>query len=104
MESQALKFMGYRGFAKFARGMESPEHSILKLYASELMRRLMLETSEALGPLALQFDETPLVGWTELEVPWPIAYLHSFGNTIAGGTSEVQRNIIAERVLGLPRR
>jgi alkylation response protein AidB-like acyl-CoA dehydrogenase len=34
---------------------------------------------------------------------WPRAYMNSFGVTIGGGTSEVQRNIIGERVLGLPK-
>jgi alkylation response protein AidB-like acyl-CoA dehydrogenase len=104
MEAQALKFMGYRGFAKFAKGMDSPEHSILKLYGSELARRQALTVSEALGPLALDLDRAPQVYALEHDEPWPVAYLHTFSNTIAGGTSEVQHNIIAERVLGLPRR
>jgi alkylation response protein AidB-like acyl-CoA dehydrogenase len=104
MEAQAMKCMGYRGFAKFARGMESPEHSILKLYGSELSRRLALEVTEALGPLALDLDNGPLTTGTREEEGWSVNYLRAFGNTIAGGTSEVQHNIIAERVLGLPRR
>ncbi|HZT67838.1 MAG TPA: acyl-CoA dehydrogenase family protein [Acidimicrobiales bacterium] len=104
MEAQAMKFMGYRGFAKFARGMESPEHSILKLYGSELGRRLALETTEALWPLSLDLDAAPLTVHGDDPTPWPTKYLISFANTIAGGTSEIQHNIIAERILGLPRR
>jgi alkylation response protein AidB-like acyl-CoA dehydrogenase len=104
MEAQAMKFMGYRGFAKFAKGMESPEHSVLKLFGSELARRLALEVTEALGPRSLDLDAGPTAMTQERLEPWPVAYLHAFSNTIAGGTSEVQHNIIAERVLGLPRR
>ena len=38
------------------------------------------------------------------EMPWPKRYLQTFGATISAGASEIQRNIIAQRVLGLPRR
>lgn len=103
-EAQAMKFMGYRGFAKFAKGMDSPEHSVLKLYGSELARRLALETTEALGPLALDFDHAPGTVYGRDTTAWPVRYLRSFASTIAGGTSEIQRNIIAERALGLPRK
>ena len=104
VDSQALKFLGYEGFAKFARGEASPEHSVLKLFGSELEQRLALLALEAQGSAALDVD---WAGWgmmDEREPPWAKRYLHTFANTIAGGTSEIQRNIIATRVLGLPRR
>jgi alkylation response protein AidB-like acyl-CoA dehydrogenase len=46
------------------------------------------------------------VGYDESrgEMPWISRYLKSFGVTISAGASEIQRNIIAQRVLGLPRR
>ena len=58
VDVQALKFMGYRGFGKFARGEASPEHSVLKLVGSELEQRLCRIASEAQGEGALdvQFE------------------------------------------------
>jgi len=104
VESQALKFMGYRGFAKVARGQASPEHSVMKLLGSELEQRLCLTAMEALGPAGLDVAfERHAYDETEGAPPWARQYLYTFGNTIAGGTSEIQRNIIAQRVLGLPR-
>ena len=107
IDSQALKMLGYRGFAKFAKGMVSPEHSLLKLFGSELERRVTLTAIESLGPRGLDVD-APVgesrhgKGYRDY-APWATRYLWSFSGTIAGGTSEIQRNIIAERVLGLPR-
>src|SRR5262245_21285738 len=105
VDAQALWFMGYRGFAKFARGQDSPEHSVLKLFGSETAQRAARAATEALGVDALDVD---FEGWSFDEsrgpVPWMKRYLLSYGGTIAAGTSEIQRNIIAQRVLGLPRR
>ena len=101
IDAQAMMLMGYRGFSKYAKGKSSPEHSILKLFGSETQRRLFLTGMEMVGQDAVDNDTR---GPSVLrEGSLGDQYLRSFGSTIAGGTSEIQRNIIAERVLGLPR-
>jgi alkylation response protein AidB-like acyl-CoA dehydrogenase len=105
VDAQAMWFMGYRGFAKFARGQVSPEHSVLKLFGSEVGQRAALVATEAMGVEALDVDYDGF-GYDESHgaVPWMSAYLKSYAGTVSAGTSEIQRNIIAQRVLGLPRR
>jgi alkylation response protein AidB-like acyl-CoA dehydrogenase len=105
VQAQALKLLGYQGFAKFAKGQKSPEHSVLKLMGSELRRNLALDIGEAMGAEGLDTDRHDAPSTSRgTDVSWLVHWLQSFSQTIAGGTSEIQRNIIAERVLGLPRR
>lgn len=103
VDAQALRFLGYQGFAKFARGQASPEHSLLKLMGSEIDQRMALVATEWLGASALDIAFDGLTFDFTADVPWALQYLRSFSNTIAGGTSEIQRNIIAQQVIGLPR-
>jgi alkylation response protein AidB-like acyl-CoA dehydrogenase len=88
----SLRALGYKGFSSFAQGSSAPEHSYLKLAASEQGRALYELGMELEGERAVVEGRR-----------WVQSFFTSFANTIAGGTSEIQRNIIAERVLGLPR-
>jgi alkylation response protein AidB-like acyl-CoA dehydrogenase len=107
VDAHALRLLGYRTLAKARRGVEATEQSILKLMGSEAVQRSALHMLESLGPDGLDHHvrsaaPTPLHG-EGLTASWWDRYLRSFAGTIAGGTSQIQRNIIAERVLGLPR-
>ena len=102
IDSQAMSLMGYLGFSKYTKGQASPEHSLLKLFGSETQREAFLVGTEALGLTAYNRDHNAVA--VVRRGAWADQYLRAFAATIAGGTSEIQRNIIAERVLGLPRK
>jgi alkylation response protein AidB-like acyl-CoA dehydrogenase len=96
IELQALKFTNYRALTQLMNtGIPGPEGSVSKLHWSESNQRLTKLALELLG------EEAQVVSGGDGD--WQYQQLRSRGNTIEAGTSEILRNIIAERVLGLPR-
>ena len=97
-EVAALKAMTIAGISRTARsGMPGPEGSMIRLFHGELHQRVYQLALDIVGPEALRL--TPVDG----EGVWTGPYLQSFAYTIGGGTTDIQRNIVGERVLGLPR-
>jgi alkylation response protein AidB-like acyl-CoA dehydrogenase len=108
MDSEALRLLGSAALARAARGEEDvPSLSVLKLLGSEAVQTATEHGLRAEGPDGLVHPA--ITGpFAPLNLDshygsWFDRYFRSFAATIAGGTSEIQRNIIAERILGLPR-
>jgi alkylation response protein AidB-like acyl-CoA dehydrogenase len=98
-EVEIMRYLGLRMVSSIKRnGRPGTEGSVSKLYWSHLVRRLQ-ELGLAVGGSSalLDGDDAPGHG------SWQRGYLMSFAQTIAAGSSEIQKNIISERVLGLPR-
>jgi alkylation response protein AidB-like acyl-CoA dehydrogenase len=97
-EVAALRAMTIAGISRNARtGMPGPEGSMIRLFHGELHQRVYQLALDVIGADAWRL--TPVDG----EGVWTGPYLQSFAYTIGGGTTDIQRNIVGERVLGLPR-
>jgi alkylation response protein AidB-like acyl-CoA dehydrogenase len=101
VELEMMRFTAYRTFSKILKGGDpGPEGSISKLAWSELNQRMQEFV------IALEGPASQLVRGSAYAIQggrWQHHFLRSRANTIEAGTSEIQRNIIAERVLGLPK-
>lgn len=93
-EMAAVRAMTYATISRSAHHTPGPEGSLVRLYFSEAQQRVRRLGMDILGPGNIELSPQE-EGWT-----WQ--YLRSFAATIGGGTSDIQRNIIAERILGLP--
>ena len=101
VEVRLFQLHNWRTLSRFAKGREpGPEGSALKLYWSEMSKRLHDTAMTLLGPAAPLWKgarDNPGDG------RWQRSWLYYQASSIWAGTNEIQRNIIGERVLGLPR-
>jgi alkylation response protein AidB-like acyl-CoA dehydrogenase len=96
VELEVFRLTNMRSLTRISQtGVPGPEGSILKLQWSEFNQRFQQTAMESLGPHAQL--------WGFDDGRWVFNYLRTRANTIEAGTSEILRNIIAERVLGLPK-
>jgi alkylation response protein AidB-like acyl-CoA dehydrogenase len=99
IELQAIRYTNLRSLTALVKtGIPGPEGSVSKLVWSENNQRLTKLALEILGSHATLTDGSGVA-----DGYWQYQQLRSRGNTIEAGTSEILRNIVAERVLGLPR-
>jgi alkylation response protein AidB-like acyl-CoA dehydrogenase len=98
---QALSLNGYRSLTRILRGgAPGPEGSTSKLFWSQVDQDLAQVATEVIGPYAQIAHGSP---WAPDEGQWEFYELLARGSGIRAGTSEILRNILAERVLGLPK-
>lgn len=101
IDGEAMRMTALRHLTKQLKGNPpGPEGSMEKLFWSEMYQRTLMRAVGICGPFAMLAPEDPRA---PLGGRWMHQMLYSRGRTIAAGTSEIQRGIIAQRVLGMPR-
>ncbi|MBI2878195.1 MAG: acyl-CoA dehydrogenase family protein, partial [Candidatus Rokubacteria bacterium] len=101
IDHAALKYGGARTLTRLLRGDRlGPEASAGKIWWSERHQALQDLAMEILGPYHQLIRGSP---WAVDQGLWQYTFLRSRANSIEGGTTEILRNVIAERVLGLPK-
>jgi len=100
VDNEVMRANGLRTLANIAAGIApGPESSIEKIFWSEYHQRMTDIAVELLGPQGQLVARSPEA---RPEVDWAYQYLWSRAGTIYSGSSEIQRNIIAKRVLRMP--
>ena len=101
IDTECLKYTGARAITKLLRGeMPGPEASTGKMAWVDTHQRLQEIAMEIEGPYSQLVKGSD---WAVEGGVWPHSFLRSRVNSIEGGTTEIQKNIIAERLLGLPK-
>jgi len=101
IDTECLKYTGARAITKLLRGeMPGPEASTGKMAWVDTHQRLQEIAMEIEGPYSQLVKGSD---WAVEAGVWPHSFLRSRANSIEGGTTEIQKNIIAERLLGLPK-
>jgi alkylation response protein AidB-like acyl-CoA dehydrogenase len=102
VKARVTKSFGLRAMSDQLHGRINPHMSAaMKLFTTELGQRFSETGIDLLGPYGSLWEGSPR---TPDRGRWAYQFLYDRSLTIAGGTSEVQRNIVAQRVLGLPRK
>ena len=100
IESEIFRVTNLRGLTKIMKnGVPGPEGSLGKWHWAEINQHLMELAFEIEGPYSQFADDSEHAH----EGDWQYQYLRTRANSIEGGTTDILRNIVAERVLGLPK-
>lgn len=90
----SARAMTYMVVSRAKAGLQGSESSLMRAMVGDVQQRARRLAMDIIGPEALENPE---------DDDWVYFYLRTFSTTIAAGTAQIQRNIIGERVLGLPR-